>query len=154
MWTVGQTGKKISVNSNKTEISVDRALVVPYCIHWIAQLVSLTIILWIMIYPMDNVDAPFEQLLLRSLWTFIRSSKDACTDLQRRLKILKSLSPGCAIQRLSNWGQKYMLIPRFWRETNFFGFVLLVYLSFSLDLPQTTTTKVTPASKYLMKIKV
>ena len=47
-----------------------------------------------------------------------------------------------------------MLIPRFWRETNFFVFVLLVYLSFSLELPQTATTKVTPASKYPIKIKV
>ena len=45
-----------------------------------------------------------------------------------------------------------MLIPRFWREINFFVFVLLVYLSFSLELPQTTTTKITPASKYVMKI--
>ena len=47
-----------------------------------------------------------------------------------------------------------MLIPPFWRENNFFVFVLLVYLSFSLELPHTTTTKVTPASKYAMKIKV
>ena len=46
-----------------------------------------------------------------------------------------------------------MLIPRFWRE-NDFVFVLFVYLSFSLELPHTTTTKVTPASKYPMKIKV
>ena len=47
-----------------------------------------------------------------------------------------------------------MLIPRFWRENNFFVFVLFVYLSFSLELPHTTTIKVTPASKYPMKIKV
>ena len=46
-----------------------------------------------------------------------------------------------------------MLIQRFWRENNFV-FVLFVYLSFSLELPHTTTTKVTPASKYPMKIKV
>ena len=80
--------------------------------HWIAQLVSLTLILWIMIYPVDSVDPPFEQPVLRSLWIFIRSSKDACADLQGPLKILKSFSPGCAIQRLNNWGQKYKLIPR------------------------------------------
>ena len=47
-----------------------------------------------------------------------------------------------------------MLIPPFWRENNFFVFDLFVYLSFSLELPHTTTTKVTPASKYPMKIKV
>ena len=47
-----------------------------------------------------------------------------------------------------------VLIPRFWRENNFFVFVLFVSLSFSLELPRTTTTKVTPASKYCMKIKV
>ena len=47
-----------------------------------------------------------------------------------------------------------MLITPFWRENNFFVFVLFVYLSFSLELPHTTTTKVTPASKYPMKIKV
>ena len=47
-----------------------------------------------------------------------------------------------------------MLIPPFWRENNFFVFVLLVYLSFTLELAHTTTTKVTPASKYPMKIKV
>ena len=47
-----------------------------------------------------------------------------------------------------------MLIPGFWRENNFFVFVLFVYLSFSLELPHTTTTKVTPASKYPIKIKV
>ena len=47
-----------------------------------------------------------------------------------------------------------MLIPRFWRENNFFVFVLFVSLSLSLELPHTTTTKVTPASKYPMKIKV
>ena len=47
-----------------------------------------------------------------------------------------------------------VLIPRFWRENNFFVFVLFVSLSFSLELPRTTTTKVTPASKYRMKIKV
>ena len=47
-----------------------------------------------------------------------------------------------------------MLIPPFWRENNLFVFVLLVYLSFSLELPHTTTTKVTPASKYPVKIKV
>ena len=82
----------------------------------------------------------------------LRSSKDACADLQRPLKILKSFQPGCAIQRLSNWGQKHMLIQRFWRETNFFVFGLLVHLSISLELPQTTTTEVTPASKYPMKI--
>ena len=47
-----------------------------------------------------------------------------------------------------------MLIPPFWRENNFFVFVLLVYLSFTLELAHTMTTKVTPASKYPMKIKV
>ena len=47
-----------------------------------------------------------------------------------------------------------MLIPPCWRENNFFVFVLFVYLSFSLELPHTTTTNVTPASKYPMKIKV
>ena len=46
-----------------------------------------------------------------------------------------------------------MLIPRFWRENNFV-FFLFFYLSFSLELPHTTTTKVTPASKYPMRIKV
>ena len=80
---------------------------------WIAQLVSLTLILWIRIYPVNS-----------------------------------------AIQLLNNWGHIYMLIPRFGRETNFFVFVLFVYLSFSLELPHTKTTKVTPASKYPMKIKV
>ena len=47
-----------------------------------------------------------------------------------------------------------MLIPTFWRQNNFFVFVLFVYLSFSLELPHTTTTKVTPASKYPVKSKV
>ena len=47
-----------------------------------------------------------------------------------------------------------ILIQFFERETNFFVFVLFVYLSFSLELPQITTTKVTPASKYPMKIKI
>ena len=46
-----------------------------------------------MIYPVDSVDSPFEQLVLRSLWIFTRSSKDACADLQGPLKILKSFSP-------------------------------------------------------------
>ena len=46
------------------------------------------------------------------------------------------------------------LVVPFWRENNFFVFVLFVYLSFSLELPHTTTTKVTPTSKYPMKIKV
>ena len=41
-----------------------------------------------------------------------------------------------------------MLIPPFWRENNFFVFVSFVYLSFSLELPHTTTTKITLASKY------
>ena len=45
------------------------------------------------------------------------------------------------------------LIIRFARETNFFVFVLFVYMSFSLELPHTTTTKVTPESEYHMKIK-
>ena len=118
-WTVGQTGKKISVNSNKTEINVDRALVVPYWRQLFKRWITLS---WInhytvdriVIYPVDSVDPPFEQPVLRSLWIFIRSSKDACADLQGPLKILKSFSPGSAIaiQRLNNWGQKYMLIPR------------------------------------------
>ena len=52
-----------------------------------------------------------------------------------------------------------MLIPPFWRKNNFFGFVLFCFvlfffLRFSLELPHTTTTKVTPASKHPMKIKV
>ena len=47
-----------------------------------------------------------------------------------------------------------MLIPPFWRKNNFLVLVLFVYLSFSLELPHTTTTKVTPASKYPVKIKV
>ena len=47
-----------------------------------------------------------------------------------------------------------MLIQRFWRENNFFVFLLFVSLSLSLELPHTTTTKVTPVSKYPMKIKV
>ena len=47
-----------------------------------------------------------------------------------------------------------MLIPPFWRENYFFVFYLFAYLSFLLELPHTTTTKVTPASKYPMKIKV
>ena len=47
-----------------------------------------------------------------------------------------------------------MLIPPLWRENNFFVFVLFLYVSFSLELPHTTTTKVTPASKYPLKIKV
>ena len=59
-----------------------------------------------------------------------------------------------AIQLLNNWGQIYILIPHFWKGTNFFVFVLFVYLSFSLELPHTTTTKVTPASKYPMRINV
>ena len=42
------------------------------------------------------------------------------------------------------------LITRFAIETNFFVFVLFVYLSFSLELPHTTTTKVTPESEYHM----
>ena len=46
------------------------------------------------------------------------------------------------------------LILRFAGETNFFVFVLFVYLSFSLELPHITTTKVTPESEYHMKIKV
>ena len=40
-----------------------------------------------------------------------------------------------------------MLIPPFWRENNFFVFVSFVYFSFSLELPHTTTTKITLASK-------
>ena len=47
-----------------------------------------------------------------------------------------------------------MLISPFWRENNFFVFVVFVYFSFSLELPHTTTVKVTPASKYPGKIKV
>ena len=49
-----------------------------------------------------------------------------------------------------------MLIPPFLGKNNFFGFVLFLFffLRFSLELPHTTTTKVTPASKYPMKIKV
>ena len=47
-----------------------------------------------------------------------------------------------------------MLIPPLWRENNFFFCDLFLYLSFSLELPHTTTTKVTPPSKYPMKIKV
>ena len=103
-----------------------------------------------MIYPVDSVDSPFEQLVLRSLWIFTRSSKDACADLQGPLKILKSFSPGSAIaiQRLNNWGQKYKLIPRC------FCFACLFVFFFLLELPQTTRTKVTPASKYPIKIKV
>ena len=102
-----------------------------------------------MIYPVDSVDPPFEQPVLRSLWIFIRSSKAACADLQGPLKILKSFSPGSAIaiQRLNNWGQKYKLIPRC------FCFACL-FVFFLLELPQTTRTKVTPASKYPIKIKV
>ena len=49
--------------------------------------------------------------------------------------------------------QKYILIPRFWRETNFFVFVCILIIC-SSELPHTTTTKVTPASKYPMKTKV
>ena len=45
-----------------------------------------------------------------------------------------------------------MLIPPFWTKKNFFVFVLFAYLSFSLELQHTTTTKVTLASKYPMKI--
>ena len=41
-----------------------------------------------------------------------------------------------------------MLIPPFWRENNFFVSVSFVYFSFSLELPHTTTTKITLASKY------
>ena len=47
-----------------------------------------------------------------------------------------------------------MLIPRFRGESNFFVFVLFVYLSLSLELPHTTTTKVLNASKYPIKINV
>ena len=47
-----------------------------------------------------------------------------------------------------------VLILRFWRENNFFAFVLFFSLAFLLELPHTTTTKVTPASKNPMKIKV
>ena len=43
--------------------------------------------------------------------------------------------------------------PEIHANSTFF-FVFLVYLSFSLELPQTTTTKVTPASKYSMQVKV
>ena len=46
-----------------------------------------------------------------------------------------------------------MLILPFRGEKKFFGFDLFLYLSFLLELPQTTTTKVTPASKYPIKIK-
>ena len=41
-----------------------------------------------------------------------------------------------------------MLMSPFWRENNFFVFVSFVYFSFSLELPHTTTTKITLASKY------
>ena len=82
------------------------------------QLVSLTLIRWIVIYPMDMAPT-FEQL-----------------------------------------GPEIHFIPRFWRETNSFFIlsclfvVVVVVFFFSLELPHTTTTKVPPASKYPMKIKV
>ena len=43
MWTVEQTGKKLSVNSNKTEISVDRALVVAYLPQLFKRWITLSI---------------------------------------------------------------------------------------------------------------
>ena len=42
MWTVGQTGKKISVNSNKTDVSVDRALVVGYWAQLLKRWITLS----------------------------------------------------------------------------------------------------------------
>ena len=46
-----------------------------------------------------------------------------------------------------------MLIPRFWRDTNFFVFVCILIIG-SSEVPHTSTKKVPPASKYPMKIKV
>ena len=70
--------------------------------------------------------------------------------LCRSSKTLKDLKKFFTRERYPTFEQ---LGPEIHANSTLF-FILLVYLSFSLELPQTTITKVTPASKYPMKIKV
>ena len=69
-------------------------------------------------------------------------------------KPVNKTKPDTCGQGLSGVVEKYNANSTLLERKYFFVFVLFVSLSFSLELPRTTTTKVTPASKYPMKIKV